>query len=142
MPSLFSKPSGHTHRASVQSNPVSVPTEGTRSLPTKPFQPRALAARASISNIPSGAWAMTPFGMPLSRIKAVSARVSTPDRPMMLRCVSQSPSSDSERQFEAGVIGALKIAPRAALWALSVEASSSSTVVPVFPIWGKVKQMI
>ncbi len=36
----------------------------------------ARAFRASISNLPSGSWAMMAFGMPLSRIRAVSARVS------------------------------------------------------------------
>ena len=95
-----------------------------------------------ISNSPEGSCAMTPLGMPLSLIKAVKARVSIPDRPMILRDASQSPNSVSERQFDAGVTAALKIPPTAAISARGLLASSSSTVVPVLPTCGKVKQMI
>src|SRR6516162_7525231 len=42
------------------------------------------------SNLPSGACAMTAFGIPFSRIRAASARVSTPVMAMMLRVFSQS----------------------------------------------------
>ena len=38
-----------------------------------------------MSKTPSGLWAMMALGMPLSRISAVSARVSTPQMPTMLR---------------------------------------------------------
>src|SRR6267378_1391827 len=51
---------------------------GTRSMPTSPGQARASALRASRSNRPSAAWAITAFGMPLWRIRLVSARVSMP----------------------------------------------------------------
>jgi hypothetical protein len=52
----------------------------------------AAAARfsATRSNTPSGACAITAFGMPFSRISAVSARVSTPVMAMMPRAFSQS----------------------------------------------------
>ena len=55
-----------------------------------PGQARASRFSASRSNVPSGAWAITAFGMPFSRISAVSARVSTPVMAMMPRAFSQS----------------------------------------------------
>ena len=48
---------------------------------------------ASRSNLPSGACAITAFGMPLSRISAASARVSTPLMAMMPRAFSQASRS-------------------------------------------------
>ena len=52
---------------------------------------------ASISNLPSAACAITAFGMPLSRISAASARVSTPLMAMTPRAFSQASRSCVER---------------------------------------------
>ena len=57
-----------------------------------PGQRAASARSASRSKAPSGAWAMTAFGMPRLRMSVVSARVSTPVTPMIPRALSQ-PSS-------------------------------------------------
>ncbi len=45
---------------------------------------------AATSSLPSGSCAITAFGMPFSRISAVSARVSMPESPMTPRAFSQS----------------------------------------------------
>ena len=54
-------------------------------MPTRPGHSRASFFSASRSNLPSGACAITAFGMPFWRIRLVSARVSMPERPMMPR---------------------------------------------------------
>ena len=56
-------------------------TIGTRSMPTRPGHSRASFLSAARSNLPSAACAITAFGMPFSRISAVSARVSMPAQP-------------------------------------------------------------
>ncbi len=56
-------------------------TIGTRSMPSRPGHSRASFFSASRSNLPSGACAITAFGMPFWRIRLVSARVSMPDEP-------------------------------------------------------------
>jgi hypothetical protein len=63
-------------------------------MPGKAASSRFSAAR---SNLPSGACAITAFGMPFSRISAVSARVSTPVMAMMPRAFSQSSNSCAAR---------------------------------------------
>jgi hypothetical protein len=50
-----------------------------------------------MSNLPDGSCAMTAFGAPFSRIQAVSARVSTPDSPMMPRALSHASKCPAER---------------------------------------------
>ena len=60
-------------------------TSLARSRPSRPRQALASACSFSRSNLPVGSWAMTPLGMPCSRMRLVSARVSTPARPMMPR---------------------------------------------------------
>ena len=65
------------------------PLERDRALPG-PAQARAWAISASRSNWPSGRWAMTPCGMPRSRIDLVSARVSTPRVTIGRRAASAS----------------------------------------------------
>ena len=42
----------------------------------------------NLPNLADGSCAMTPFGMPLSRMRAVNARVSTPVMAMMPRALS------------------------------------------------------
>ena len=76
-----------------------------------PGQAVASASSASRSNSPSGAWAMTAFGMPRSRISAVSARVSTPVRPMTPRAFSQASSRPVARKLDGSPMSARKIAP-------------------------------
>ena len=73
---------------------------GTRSMPSMPGQRAASARSASRSKAPSGAWAMTAFGMPALRISVVSARVSTPARPTMPRDLSQASSRPWARKFD------------------------------------------
>ncbi len=64
-------------------------TSLARSMPTRPGQSARHALAASPrSNLPLALWAMTPLGMPLSRMRVVSARVSMPERPMMPRAFS------------------------------------------------------
>ena len=60
-------------------------TSLARSRPIRPDQALARRFRSSMSKTPSGACAMTALGMPFSRISAVSARVSMPDRATMPR---------------------------------------------------------
>ena len=60
---------------------------------------------------PSGACAMTALGMPRSRIRAVSARVSMPAMPMMLRRFSQASRWPSARQFDGSVMSARRTQP-------------------------------
>jgi len=57
---------------------------------------------------------MTAFGMPCSRMRRVSARVSRPASAMTLRFFSHVSRSSSLRQFDGAVGRARKIAPRAA----------------------------
>ena len=97
---------------------------------------------ASRSNRPSGEWAITAWGMPCSRILRVSARVSTPARPTTPRRAIQDGRSESARQLAGGVGTSRKIAPRAAVCAEPDICSRSSAVVPVLPMWGKVKATI
>ena len=59
-------------------------------MPTRPGQAAASFFSAARSNLPSGACAITALGMPLTRISAVSARVSMPHSPIMPRLLSQS----------------------------------------------------
>ena len=66
---------------------------------------------ASRSNSPSGAWAMTALGMPFRRIIVVSARVSTPVRPMIPRARSQASSRPVARKLDGSDRSARKIAP-------------------------------
>ena len=113
-----------------------------RSRPSSPDQALAWATSASRSNFPSGEWAITACGMPCSRMERVSARVSTPARPMTPRRVIQVARSQSARQLAGGVGRSRKIAPRAAVAAEPDICSRSSAVVPVLPTWGKVKATI
>ena len=54
-------------------------------MPTRPGHSRASFLSASRSNLPSGACAITAFGMPLMRMRLVSARVSMPQSPITPR---------------------------------------------------------
>jgi hypothetical protein len=107
-----------------------------------PDQSRAWAFSASRSNTPSGAWAITPCGMPFSRIFRVRARVSTPARPTTPRRAIQTERSSSERQLAGAVGTSRKIAPRAAVAAEPDICSRSSMFVPTLPMCGKVKATI
>ncbi|OHB32419.1 MAG: hypothetical protein A2882_16240 [Phenylobacterium sp. RIFCSPHIGHO2_01_FULL_70_10] len=86
-----------------------------RSRPTRPVQRRALAIRSSRSKRPWGSWAMTPCGMPCSRMRRVSARVSPPASPMTPRRAIHVCRSASERQLAGAVGTSRKMAPRAAV---------------------------
>ena len=105
----------------------------------RPFQFLAFLIKSSTSNIPSFECAITPLSMPLSRMKDVSARVSIPDKPIIPRFSSHISRSLLDLQLDALVIEALNIAPLAALFPEILDASSSSSLVPVLPICGKVK---
>jgi hypothetical protein len=102
----------------------------------------ALAAKVVTSIWPSGAWTMTPCGMPFSRMRRVNARVSIPVNPTMFFDFNQASSEISDRQLEGRVMSARIIAPRAPKAAGGEASSSSSPLVPVLPIWGAVKAMI
>ena len=77
----------------------------------------------------------TPFGAPLSRIRRVRRRVSTPAIPTRLLEISQSLKCSVARQLAGSVISARKIQPRAA----GVMVSISSILMPTLPICGNVK---
>ena len=85
---------------------------------------------------------MTAFGMPLSRMSTVSARVSTPVRPTMPRLLSQASRWRVARQLDGSVTGAPSTTPRTPEDAAALTLSMSSSFVPTLPIWGKVKVMI
>ena len=117
-------------------------TIGTRSMPTRPGQAAASVFSAGRSKAPSSAWTITALGMPFSRMRAVSARVSMPVMPTMPRAFSQVSRCFSERQLEGSVIEALSTMPRApAAFAMST-VSTSSSLMPTLPMCGKVKVMI
>ncbi len=110
-----------------------------------PRQPAARAFRASRSKRPSGSWAMTALGMPRSRISAVSARVSIPPMPMMSRAFSHWPSGACARWFEGAVMAAWSTTPRTpppAAFRPSPSVSTSCSLTPTLPMWGKVKVTI
>ena len=111
-------------------------------MPSMPGQRAASARSASRSNAPSGAWAMTAFGMPALRISVVSARVSTPVRPMTPRDLSHASSRPRARKFDGSERSARMIAPTAADAAAALTTSMSSSLTPTTPIWGKVKVTI
>ena len=52
---------------------------------------------------------MTAFGMPSRRMRAVSARVSTPQMPMIPRAFSQASSRRVARKFEGSLTSARRI---------------------------------
>ena len=79
-----------------------------------PGQRAASARSASRSKAPSGAWAMTAFGMPRLRMSVVSARVSTPVTPMIPRALSQPSSRALARKFDGAETSARMMAPTAA----------------------------
>ncbi len=61
---------------------LSAGTSLARSMPSSPGQARAFLSSASMSNSPFALCAITPLGAPSMRILRVSARVSTPARPI------------------------------------------------------------
>ena len=67
---------------------------------------------ASTSNLPSGSCAITAFGMPFSRMSAVSARVSMPVMAMMPRALSHTSRCWLARQLDGAVIEARSTQPR------------------------------
>jgi hypothetical protein len=83
-------------------------------MPSRPGQALASAISASMSNLPSGAWEITPEGAPPSRMRRVRRRVSTPLMPTSLYFFSQPSRCCAERQFEGSVISAEMTQPRAA----------------------------
>ena len=85
---------------------------------------------------------MTAFGMPLSRMSAVSARVSTPVSPTMPRAFSQASRWRVARQFDGSVIAAASTTPRTPEDEAALTLSMSSSFVPTLPICGNVKVMI
>ena len=110
-------------------------------MPSMPGQRAASARRASRSKAPSGAWAMTAFGMPRLRMRVVSARVSTPVTPMIPRALSQPSSRALLRKFDGAETSARMTAPTAAEPA-ALTTSMSSSLTPTIPICGKVKVTI
>jgi hypothetical protein len=88
--------------------------------------------------LPSGAWQSVPFGAPLSRMRRVSARLSTPVMAGRSCAFSQPSRFEAARKFDGSVMSARMTAPQAA----GVMVSISSILVPTLPIWGKVKVMI
>ena len=86
--------------------------------------------------------AMTAFGMPFSRIRPVSARVSMPASPMMPRRLSHWSRCAVARQFDGSVMAVRRITPRAPGVAAMFTVSMSSSLVPTLPICGNVKVMI
>jgi hypothetical protein len=85
---------------------------------------------------------MTAFGMPRSRISAVSALVSIPVRPTMLRALSQASRSREARQLDGSVMAAASTTPRTPDDEAALTLSMSSSLVPTLPICGNVKVMI
>ncbi len=72
---------------------------------------------------------------PCWRMARVSLRVSIPPIPMRPIFASQSVNSPVARQFDGSVGSHFTTIPAAA----GVPVSSSSGVMPVLPMWGKVK---
>ena len=97
---------------------------------------------AARSNVPSGLCAITAFGMPFSRMSAVSARVSMPVMAMMPRALSQASKSWLARQLDGAVMAARSTQPRTPDDAARLAVSMSSALTPTLPIWGKVKVTI
>ena len=85
---------------------------------------------------------MTAWGAPLSRMRLVRARVSTPARPTTPRRFIQASKPASERQLAGSVGTSRKIAPRAEVSEPPPICSMSSTLVPTLPTCGKVKAKI
>ncbi len=102
----------------------------------------ARAFSAGRSNVPEGSWTITAFGMPLSRISAVSARVSTPVIPTMPFAFSHASRWRVARQFEGSVMSACSTTPRAEIEAAAFTVSVSSSFTPTLPTCGKVKVRI
>ena len=63
-------------------------TFATRLVEEDKVDAAAKDAEAWSASAPDGSWAMTAFGMPLSRMRRVSARVSMPLSPMTPRALS------------------------------------------------------
>ena len=107
-------------------------------MPSSPGHASACARSAGRSKRPSAGNASTPFGAPPSRMRTVSARVSTPATPAIPRARSQASRCCADRQLDGSVMSCFTTRPRAAI----VAASMSSALVPTLPICGKVKVMI
>ena len=105
---------------------------------------RAAASRfsASTSKSPSGSCATIPFGMPFSRISAVSARVSMPAMPTMPRAFSHWSKAGVARKFAGSVMSVFSTQPRTPEAHAAFTVSMSSSLAPTLPIWGKVKVTI
>jgi hypothetical protein len=113
-----------------------------RSRPTSPVQPRAWATSASMSKAPVGLWAITAWGLPCSRMRRVSARVSTPASPTTPREAIQASSVPEARQLASRSARSRKTAPLAEVAAPCPICSTSSRFTPTLPTWGKVKLRI
>ena len=111
--------------------PVTVATAARADIPITldalgTVQPLASAAR------------VTALGAPAKRIRRVSARVSSPARPILPRAFSQSPKVPVERKLDGAVTSSRTMQPTAP----STRDSRSSSLTPTLPICGKVKVTI
>ena len=93
-------------------------------MPSSPGQSRARAISAGMSKRPSAGKASTPLGAPPSRMRTVSARVSTPASPATPCARSHASSPCAARQLAGSVTSCFTTRPRAAI----VVASMSSAI--------------
>ena len=105
-------------------------------------RPAAWRFSASTSKTPDGSCAMMAFGMPFSRIRAVSARVSMPVESDDAAGLQPRVEMAARRQLDGSVTAVCRMTPRTPEDAAMLMVSTSSSLTPTLPICGKVKVTI